>query len=272
MQVDFVTLIAQIVNFVILVVLLKYLLYDRIVKVMDERKEKITSQLKEAEEKKKQAEQEEESYQKKLKDLDNKHEEMLSKIKEEVEAQRKELLKKAGNEVKETEAKWYKAIQREKESFMDELRQLAGKEVYSIARHVLTDLANANLGQQVLNVFIKRVQKLDNHERDTLKKSVQDSKYEVDINSTFEISEEMRQKMVNEIQKQVANTIHARFMVSSSLICGIELKANGHKVAWNLESYLNELEDSLRDALERKIKEEQEKTQQEKQEGKDSKK
>lgn len=265
MQIDVFTLIAQIINFVILVVLLKYFLYNRIVKVMDERKEKIILQLKDAEQKKKEVEQEAESYQKKLRELDDKREEMLSKMREDVEFQRKEALKKVNNEVKEVQAKWYGEIQREKQSFMSELSQRAGKEVCSIARHVLTDLANADLGQQIIDVFIKRIQKLDERERDTLKKSVQESKYEIDINSAFEIPREMRQKMIHEIQKQIASNIRARFVTSSHLICGIELKANERKISWNLENYLRDLEDNVTNALERKTKEEQEKIYQENQ-------
>jgi len=51
MQIDWFTLIAQIVNFLILVWLLKHFLYDRMVDGMDKRREKISSRLKEADEK-----------------------------------------------------------------------------------------------------------------------------------------------------------------------------------------------------------------------------
>lgn len=148
MQIDVLTLIAQIINFVILVVLLKYFLYNRIVKVMDERKEKIISQLKDADQKKQEAEQEAESYRKKLKELDDKYEEMLSKAHEEVESQRKELLKKAHGEIREAQVKWYEAIQHERQLFMNDIRQQAGKEVCAVARRALADLADADLGDR----------------------------------------------------------------------------------------------------------------------------
>lgn len=253
MEFDLFTFIAQIINFVILVVVLKYLLYDRITKVMDERDEKIVSQLKDAEQKKKEAEQNAELHQKKLKELDNKREEMLTKMKEEVESQRKELLKKVSDEVKDTQAKWYEAIQREKQTFINDIRLRAGKEVCEVARRSLADLADADLGQQIIDVFIKRIQKLDEHERLLLKESVRKSDYEVDISSAFEIPQEARQKMVQQIRDQIANNINVQFKVSSDLICGIELTADGRKIAWNVNSYLNSLEESLSRAIEEKV-------------------
>ena len=65
MLINWFTVIAQIVNFLILVVLLKYLLYNRIVRAMDERESKIQSRLKEAEEKEEAAEREAESFRQK---------------------------------------------------------------------------------------------------------------------------------------------------------------------------------------------------------------
>lgn len=273
MQIDVLTLIAQIINFVILVVLLKYFLYNRIVKVMDERKEKIISQLKDADQKKQEAEQEAESYRKKLKELDDKYEEMLSNAHEEVESQRKELLKKAHGEIREAQAKWYEAIQHERRLFMNDIRQQAGKEVYAVARRALADLADADLGRQIIDFFIKKIQRLDEQEIDTLRRSIQGSKkYEIDINSAFEIPQEMRQKMIHEIQKQITSNINVRFTTSPNLICGIELKVNGRKISWNLENYLRDLEDNVTNAIERKMRENQENIYQEKQNGKRQKK
>ncbi|GAB62622.1 MAG: F0F1 ATP synthase subunit B [Candidatus Jettenia sp.] len=269
MQIDVLTLIAQIINFVILVVLLKYFLYNRIVKVMDERKEKIISQLKDADQKKQEAEQEAESYRKKLKELDDKYEEMLSKAHEEVESQRKELLKKAHGEIREAQVKWYEAIQHERQLFMNDIRQQAGKEVCAVARRALADLADADLGRQIIDFFIKKIQRLDKQERDTLRRSIQGSKkYEIDINSAFEIPQEMRQKMIHEIQKQITSNSNVRFTTSPNLICGIELKVDGHKISWNLENYLRDLEDNVTNAIERKVRENQENMYQEKQNGK----
>ena len=43
-----------------------------------------------------------------------------------------------------------------------------------------------------------------------------------------------------------------RFEKASSLGWGVELRANGRKIAWSAEGYVDALEERLRDALEKK--------------------
>ena len=69
MQIDFLTLGAQIINFLVLVLLLRHFLYKRIIDVMNERETGIASRLKEAEQKRKESEEERESYRKKEQEL-----------------------------------------------------------------------------------------------------------------------------------------------------------------------------------------------------------
>jgi len=61
-QIDYFTIFAQIINFLVLVLLLKHFLYGRIIKAMDEREKRIESQLQEAAKKKKEADEEADSY------------------------------------------------------------------------------------------------------------------------------------------------------------------------------------------------------------------
>ena len=95
MLINWFTVLAQIVNFLILVVLLKFLLYDRIIKAMDEREAKIRSRLNEAKAKAKEAEQEADTFRSKNQELEDMREAMLAQAKEDAEAHRKELTEQA---------------------------------------------------------------------------------------------------------------------------------------------------------------------------------
>jgi F-type H+-transporting ATPase subunit b len=55
--------------------------------------------------------------------------------------------------------------------------------------------------------------------------------------------------VVEAIHDEIDGGADVQFEVSPDLICGIELKAHGHKIAWGLESYLDGLEESLSEAL-----------------------
>ena len=95
MLIDWFTVIAQIVNFLILVGLLKYFLYGRILRAMDQREDRIASRLTEAEQREQEAEDERRHYQARQKDLEEKQSDILAEAREKAEAERKRLLDEA---------------------------------------------------------------------------------------------------------------------------------------------------------------------------------
>jgi F-type H+-transporting ATPase subunit b len=244
------TVVAQIVNFLVLVVLLKYLLYNRIVKAMDERERKIQSRLKEAEEKEKAAEREVESLREKNRDFDEQREKMFAQVKEEADVRRKELTQEARRAVTNLQLVWQEAIQREKKSFFQDLRKMAATQVYAIVRKAFEDLADADLGERMVDVFLVRIQKMKKNEREALATSIKEGGNEVVIRSAFEISPKMRKKMTRALHQHLTDEINPHYETASDLILGIELKTRGRKIAWNLEHYLDTLEENALHTLE----------------------
>jgi F-type H+-transporting ATPase subunit b len=255
-QIDFITLSAQIINFLVLVLLLRHFLYKRIINVIDERETGIASRLKEALQKRKEAEQEAESYRKKKQELLDIRDEMVAEIREEVEAVRKDLTNKARDEIEESKARWLAAIERQKDTFLTDLRRRAGEEIYTIVRRVLHDLANEELEWHIINTFIKRLQNMEKDEKKAIKEFYQKPQQELVIKSTFEIPEKMHQSIQEALQEQLNSDIRLQFKTSPDLICGIELDAQGMRIGWSLDSYLDSLEEDVSKALERRAAEE----------------
>jgi F-type H+-transporting ATPase subunit b len=244
------TVIAQIVNFLILVFLLKYFLYDRIVKAMDEREQRIQLRLKEAEEKKQEAEQEARSYLEKNRDFDAKREEMLAQAKKEADARRKELTREARQAVTKQRSVWLETIQRDKKSFVQDLRKMAGNQVYTIARKAFRDLADEDVEERTINAFLVHLNAMSKKTREALATSIKESKNEVIVRSTFEIPAKMREKITGSLHREIADGIQVRYEAASDLIMGVELKIRGHKIAWSLQDYLDTLEEHALQTLE----------------------
>lgn len=254
MQIDWFTLVAQIINFLVLVGLLKYFLYDRILRVADEREAQIAGRFEEAEEKVEMAQQEAETYREKRRDLENEREQLISEAREEAAARRQELLKEARHEVEETQAQWYEAVQREKDLFLQDLRKRAGQRIYDIARRALADLADVELEQRIVQAFMERIVRLDDDERDVIARSIQESGKNVVIRSAFEMPKETRQDLVGAIQDQWGDGVESQFETSSDLIAGIELQADGYQIAWSLQDYLTGLEENMSQVFEEELR------------------
>lgn len=257
MLINWFTVIAQIVNFLILVVLLKYLLYNRIIKAMDEREGKIQLHLKEAEEKEQAAEQEAQSLREKNRDFDEKREYMLAQAKKEADARRKELIQEARQAATNLRLVWQEAVRREKESFVLNLRKMAATQAYSITRKAFEDLADAEPEERMVDVFLARIQKIKKKERDALVASIKEAGNEVVIQSAFEITSKMRTKVTQALHRHLSGEIAPRYETTPDLIMGIELKTRGRKIAWNLRHYLDTMEENalrtLEQEAERKI-------------------
>jgi F-type H+-transporting ATPase subunit b len=243
MLIDWFTVIAQIVNFLVLVFLLKHFLYGRIINAMNQREENIASRLEEAE-----------IYRKKNQEWNEKREEMLSRAEEEAGARRKGLIEKAREEVDQMKARWHEAIQREKNSFLQDLRQRAGRQIYAIARRALKDLANADLEERIIDVFIDRIRDLDENSRKGIVGSIKKADKNVIINSAFELPQSIQQRITEAIRAPLGDGIEVKFQTSPDMILGLELKAHGYKIAWSLDNYFESLESEIREALEEETK------------------
>ncbi len=247
------TILAQIINFLILVVLLKYFLYGRIIKTMDDREQKIKSRLEEADEKKQEATAEVEKYQAKVRDLKEKQDQKLAEMKEEIEHVRKEDLRRSREEVDLQRVRWFEALQQELESFHEDLRQQIVEGIFKISAQVLTDLADTDLQENITLVFLRRLQKLSVAERNKLNRALQEFQEKPVIQSAFDLPDSLRQTIRLKVQELFPQTNDIRFEQNSTLHCGIELKAGGYKIAWTINSYLESLEERITNSVSQQL-------------------
>ena len=253
MLIDWFTTVAQIINFLILIVLLKRFLYGPITNAMQKREERIAAHMREAEETVKQAEQEADLYRQKQQELDEQREALLNRIKQQVEQERQALLKKAREEVESSRVKWYESLEHEQQTLVQALRQRAGHQIAMTVRRVLSDLANVDLEQHIAEIFLERLHHLPEVDRQAIRLSLTanaNSGQPLLIHSTFTLLPEMRSQLMSAIHSQIAEGIPVEFATIPDPICGIELKTPGYKISWNLGHYLENLEAELYRALE----------------------
>ncbi len=254
MLIDWFTVVAQIINFLLLIGLLKYFLYDRIIRAMEEREEKIRARLEEAENKKQEAESEAVEYRRKQQEIESKRSDMLSQAREEAEERREELTRNARQEAENLRYKWMQALQRGKTSFLREIRQLAGKEVYDVSRRALKDLAHASLEEQIIEVFLERFREMGKEELKDLSKIVQKAGSSVRIRSAFEIPARLRRRITTALREALGDHTEVEYDTDPDMIPGIKLNIHGRKVSWSLEDYLDTLEKKTRDLLDREAR------------------
>jgi F-type H+-transporting ATPase subunit b len=248
--VDWFTVIAQIVNFLILVALLKHFLYDRIIRAMDNREQKIQSTLEEAENKRKEADNEAESYRRKNEEVKEKRDQMLAEAREEADRRLKELTRDAREQVDQSRLRWQESLEKEKSAFLQDLKQLAAREVYALSRKALKDMAEADLEERMAEVFVSRLKELKMEDKDALMQAIEEEENKAVVRSGFEISTAGRQKITKALREEIAESAEITYDTDPDMIMGVELKVRGEKIVWTIREYLMELEERAKSAIE----------------------
>ncbi len=254
MGIDGFTLIAQVVNFLVLVWLLKLIFYGRIVQAMNEREARIAGRLDEAARQRASAEQEAERFRAKNRELEEHRDQRLAQVEEEAESHGKQLLETARRETEAAQVQWLESLNRERHGLLQDFRERLGQVVFTVSRQGLKELADSELEEQMLKVFVERLAALDPAERDAIVTAVRSSDRVVEIRTAFPMAPEAREDLSRSLREKLDDSVDPRFSTDPELICGIELRAHSHRLVWNLDSYLEGLEARVFEALDESAK------------------
>jgi F-type H+-transporting ATPase subunit b len=249
MIIDWFTIGAQAVNFLILVWLMKRFLYKPILNAIDVREKKIALEIADANTKKADAKKQRDEFEKKNREFDEQRAALLTKATDEVAAERTRLLDEARKAAADFSAKRQETLQNEAHALHEAIGRKTEQEVFAIARKTLSDLAGASLEERIGDIFIRRLREMDSKAHDDLGTAIKSASDPVLIRSTIDLQEKQRaeiQKVINEI---FSAEIQLRFETSPDLIGGIELTANGQKIAWSITDYLSSLEKGVSELL-----------------------
>jgi F-type H+-transporting ATPase subunit b len=132
--------------------------------------------------------------------------------------------------------------------------------VFAIARKALTDLATTSLEERMGEVFTRRLRELNGEAKHVLAEALKTAAEPALVRSAFDLPAGQRaaiQNTLNETFSADPSTppragIPVRFETAPDLVSGIELSANGQKVAWSISDYLSSLEKGVGELLKAK--------------------
>lgn len=249
MQIDWVTVAAQIVNFLVLVWLLQRLLYGPITRAMERRERRIADRLSDADKRREEAEREAERLREMQSELASRRDEILLEAREKAKALRETLDNEARKETEEMRRSWRNQVTEEKKEFLHELRIRTSHHIYDLARSALAELAGADVEAQVAERFVSRLREMDRSGIERIAKAAKEDERQVLIESAFDLPPGAKgqiTKAVHELFSESANVTYAR---SGDLLLGIRLLAGGQTVEWSLNHYLERLEDAVAERL-----------------------
>jgi F-type H+-transporting ATPase subunit b len=249
MLIDWFTVVAQAVNFLILVWLLKRFLYQPILKALDAREKRIAAEIAEANARQVKAQAEREEFSRKNEAFEHQAADMKKKVVDEAATEHKRLFEEARKDADALRARQMERLDSEFRMLNAEIARHTQDEAFAIARQVLVDLGSVDIESRIVEVFVRRLHEMNEAEVRQLAAGL-DKSPSIVIRSAFELAQERRKVIEQAIGKVFAPAIpQASFETVPELIAGIELLAGGRKIAWSITDYLVSLDKHVAELL-----------------------
>jgi len=249
MSIDWFTVVAQMLNFVVLVLLLKRFLYKPILAAIAAREKRIADEIADAKGKMAEAEKERNEFLQKNEEFEKTRSALLEKAKNEAEDERVRLIEEAKKSADDMNAKHMAALKADAKNMNHEITSRLQQEVFSISRKVLADLSSTTLEASLCEAFLHRVRALEGPAKEKIARAFATATESALVRSAFDLTIKQREEIQKAITKTFQEEIKLKFEVEAELVGGIELAINGQKIAWNIADYLKTMGKIADDAI-----------------------
>jgi F-type H+-transporting ATPase subunit b len=249
MLIDWFTVGAQALNFIILVWLMKRFLYQPILTAIDAREAKLAAERADADAKKAEAHKERDSFQQKNAAFDAQRQAHLLEMTDAVHAERQRLLDEARQAADLLASKRRTALADEANALHQSISLRVQQEVFAIARKALADLAGVGLEERLSAAFTARLGSLDAPAHAQLAAALASTSEPAVVRSAIALTEADRATIRNALNETFSADVPVRFDTAPDLISGISLTVNGQKLAWSIADYLAALEAGVAELL-----------------------
>jgi len=249
MLIDWFTVGAQLLNFLILIWLLKRFLYQPILNAIDAREQRITSALAQADAKQAEAQTERDQFRHKNEAFEQQRTALLSQATEAAHLERQRLIDAARKAADALRAKQSEDLYNEFHNLHEDIARRNQQEVLAIARKMLTDLAGTTLEECMTVAFVRHLRTLNDEDKAGLAESMNPGTEPVLVRSAFELPSKQRATIQDALDQAFSIEIPTCFETAPEVIAGIELSVNGWKLGWSVADYLASLEKTVSELL-----------------------
>jgi F-type H+-transporting ATPase subunit b len=249
--IDWFTVCAQAINFLLLVWLLRRYLYKPVLAAIDAREQKIAAKIKDAETQETNAKAAGEELRRRNEAFDQERDGLLRKATEAGATQRERLIESARQDSALLRVKLAQALSAERAELGRQLSARTQAEVFALTRKALSELAGTSLEDRMVAVLIERLRALPEPQRLALAGPAantgsgaaarQAAVTQVAlVRSAEDASAAARTNLEAAIHERLG-AMAVRFETAPELICGLELSVAGQKLAWSVADYLSSL-------------------------------
>ncbi len=246
MTIDWFTVAAQIINFLILVWLLKKFLYKPILTAMDNRQQKVKAELEQATILALSAEKEKQQYLALQEETRERGKEELRQAQRDADNLREKLFQEVKAEAEAAHVRLRNELAHEKELFLKQASIQVASQFQHLAQNAFRDLADETLDESIVKRFCDLI---SDHkaEEDFFHQLHNTAKLQVF--TAFPLSNSSQDMIRDVLRQRIDGQPEIVFLHDPALIAGILISTDDHKLEWNIHQYLDNFQSELKRAL-----------------------
>lgn len=236
-------LLSQVVNFLILFAGLYFLLWKPILKMFDQRKERIQQGLEDADRAREERERAEAEFNKRLEEAAQERERIIARAREKAQGERKTILAQAEQEAQGVLVGAREEAESERERILEELRGQVGLLAIAAAKRLIGEALDEERQRRLVDEFFTgisagRVQIIDEAEL-----AVGETKAQV--TSALPLSEEEKATLASNLAAQLGAEPEMEFEVDPAILGGLLLKVGDRVIDGSVAGKLGALRERL---------------------------
>ncbi|MGM0585640.1 MAG: hypothetical protein ACQEUZ_13425 [Pseudomonadota bacterium] len=254
MQIDWLTVAAQVVNFLVLVWLLRRFLYGPITRAMAAREERIESRLAEARAKRDEATRRTEDLEAERQELEDQRQRMLEEVREEARELREKLERELREEIAGKREDWRDRLAGERQAFLQALRRRASRHAFNMLRQLLDDFADADLSERVAARFVEHLEGLDDDTRRKLAEAARQAGGKALVETASDLPSGVRSQLTRALHEAVSPDLEPEYRAAEDVALGARLTIGARVLDWTAARHIDRLEQRVEaefDALRR---------------------
>ncbi len=239
MSIDWVTVLAQIANFLVLLWLLKRFLYRPILDGIDAREAEIAKRMADAEQAKQDAKVAESQFIKQRAQLVSDQDILLEKALAATEDKRDGLLSEARAKLQQEQKDWRKHLEHERVAFNKRLQETGSDALIKLTRKALSDLADEQLEDAIVRHVGKQLEPIA---AELIQAAAGSLKAQV---STRDALSPATQTLLQREVQQWLPEVTLSFTTDAQQSPGLVMQVGGAQVSWTTDSYMDEFAELL---------------------------
>ena len=242
------TFILEVINFIVLVFILKHFFYKPVLTAIARRRESIDKTMEDARVLQQEAQQLKSQYEGRLSEWQEERQEAIDKLHTEMNEDRKNNMEKILQDI-ETEKQRNKVLDERRIAEQNRrAEEMAILQAAKFASKLLERLSGADVESRLFDLLIEYLEKLPEKQQQTLRETLSNAMGPARILSAYPLSETQKKRLEEEILKLIPRRIEFEYLMDKSLMAGLRITITPWVMHANLQDELKSLVDFVHES------------------------